>query len=103
MACCGAVGPVHVAGLQMACSGAPAKVFDLGVAAVIAARLEHESGGMRRIGSDLASVDAFTVQRGGNKAAECVVSQAAQVTHAQTQPREADGYIELSPGRGACK
>ncbi|MNO91078.1 hypothetical protein D3C76_826180 [compost metagenome] len=101
-------GGVQVAGLQRARAQqrrrqpagrrATAEVLHRRVAAVIAAGLELEAGGVAGIHLDAGAVQAFAAQAVEHEAAQRIVAHPAQPADLEAQPRQADGHVAVGAG-----
>ncbi|MCY1276185.1 hypothetical protein D9M70_248440 [compost metagenome] len=66
---------------------ATAKVLDGGIAAIVGARLELETGGVGGVDVNVAAIQAFLFQRVDHESAQGIGADAAQPCHVETQAR----------------
>ncbi|MNL01758.1 hypothetical protein D3C87_1222410 [compost metagenome] len=77
---------------------ATAKVLDDRIAAIVGARLELETGGVRGVDVDVAAIQAFLFQAVDHESAQGIGADAAQPCHVETQARQADGDVAVGAG-----
>ena len=75
-----------------------AEILDHRIAAIVGARLELKTGGVRGVDGDVAAIQAFFFQGVDDKPAQRISADPAQPGDVETQPRQANGDIAVGPG-----